>query len=97
MRKSNKFNKSSEIDEKFVKVYASEKNCEQISKDIDRLFPNHKEGGAFIHTGILLDENTSTSKMVKGESTGMVLERGNFDWTPEELAVARAKGIVINE
>jgi len=80
-----------------VKVYASEKNCEQISKDIDRLFPNHKEGGAFIHTGILLDENTSTSKMVKGESTGMVLERGNFDWTPEELAVARAKGIVINE
>ena len=80
-----------------MKVYASEKNCEQISKDIDRLFPNHKEGGAFIHTGILLDENTSTSKMVKGESTGMVLERGNFDWTPEELAVARAKGIVINE
>ena len=80
-----------------MKVYASEKNCEQISKDIDRVFPNHKEGGAFIHTGILLDENTSTSKMVKGESTGMVLERGNFDWTPEELAVARAKGIVINE
>ena len=80
-----------------MKVFSSDKNAEQISKDIDRLFPNHKEGGAFIHTGILLDENTSTSKVYKGKQSGMVLERGNFDWTPEELAVARAKGIQINE
>ena len=80
-----------------MKVFSSDKNAEQISKDIDRLFPNHKEGGAFIHTGILLDENTSTSKVYEGKQSGMVLERGNFDWTPEELAVARAKGIQINE
>ena len=80
-----------------MKVFSSEKNAEQISKDIDRMFPRHKEGGALLQTGILLDENTSTSKVFKGESTGMVLERGNYDWTPEELAVARAKGIKINE
>ena len=80
-----------------MKVFSSEKNAEQISKDIDRMFPRHKEGGALLQTGILLDENTSTSKVFKGESTGMVLERGNYDWTPEELAVARAKGIIINE
>ena len=80
-----------------MKVKASENSAEQISKDIDRLFPNHKEGGAFIHTGILLDEHTSTSKMYKGKQGGMVLEKGNFDWTPEELAVARAKGIIVNQ
>ena len=27
----------------------------------------------------------------------MVLEKGNFEWTKEQLAVARAKGIVIND
>ncbi len=97
MRKSNKFKKSSVIDEKFVKVYASDSSAEQISKDIDRMFPNHKEGGALLQTGILLDEHTSTSQVFKGESTGMVLEKGNFEWTKEELAVAKAKGIVINE
>ena len=95
--KPNKFKKSSEIDGKFVKVYASEKSAEQISKDIKRMFPRYKEGGAFLHTGILLDENKSTSKVIEGNSTGMVLERGNYDWTPEELAIARAKGIKINE
>ena len=92
-----KYKKSSTIDEKFVKVYASDSSAEQISKDIDRMFPNHKEGGALLQTGILLDEHTSTSKVFKGESTGMVLEKGNFEWTKEQLAVARAKGIVIND
>ena len=91
-----KYKKSSKF-EKFVKVKASEKSAEQISKDIDRMFPNHKEGGALLQTGILLDEHTSTSQVFKGESTGMVLEKGNFEWTKEELAVAKAKGIVINE
>ena len=91
--KPNKFKKSSEIDGKFVKVYASEKTAEQISKDIDRMFPNHKEGGSFIY----IDEENNTSQVYKGISTGMVLERGNYDWSPEELAVARAKGIKINK
>lgn len=27
---------------------------------------------------------------------GMVLERGNFAWTPEELSVAESKGLKIN-
>ena len=27
---------------------------------------------------------------------GMVLERGNFGWTPEELDVAESKGLKIN-
>ena len=92
-----KYKKSSKIGAKFVKVVASDDSAEQISKDIDRMFPKHKEGGALLQTGILLDEHTSTSKVFKGESTGMVLEKGNFEWTKEQLAVARAKGIVINE
>ena len=91
-----KYKKSSKIGAKFVKVVASDDSAEQISKDIDRMFPKHKEGGALLQTGILLDEHTSTSKVFKGESTGMVLEKGNFEWTKEQLAVARAKGIVIN-
>ena len=70
--KLNKFKKSSNIDGKFVKVFNSDKSAEQISKDIDSMFPT-------------------------GSSTGMVLEKGNFEWTKEELAVARAKGIVIND
>ena len=37
------------------------------------------------------------SQVFEGISTGMVLEKGNFEWTKEELAVARAKGIKINE
>ena len=96
-KKPNKFKKSSNIDDNFVKVFSSEKNAEQISKDIDRMFPRHKEGGAFLNKGIWLNEYEHTSYVTKGESTGMVLERGNYDWTPEELAVARAKGIKINE
>ena len=80
-----------------MKINASDDSAERISKDIDRMFPNHKEGGALLQTGILLDEHTSTSKVFKGESTGMVLEKGNFEWTKEQLAVARAKGIVIND
>ena len=91
--KPNKFKKSSEIDGKFVKVYASEKTAEQISKDIDRMFPNHRESGSYIY----IDAENNTSQVYKGISTGMVLERGNYDWSPEELAVARAKGIKINE
>ena len=90
-RKPNKFKKSSEIDEKFVKVYASEKSAEQISKDIDRMFPKHKEGGSYVYI------NKEDSQVFEGISTGMVLEKGNFEWTKEELAVAKAKGIVINE
>ena len=27
---------------------------------------------------------------------GLVLERGNFGWTPEELSVAESKGLKIN-
>ena len=92
-KKPNKFKKSSNIDDNFVKVFSSEKNAEQISKDIDRMFPRHKEGGSYIY----IDEENNTSQVYKGISTGMVLERGNYDWTPEELAVARAKGIKINE
>ena len=88
-----KYKKSSIIDGKFVKVRASEKNAEQISKDIDRMFPRHKEGGSYIY----IDAENNTSQVYKGISTGMVLERGNYDWSPEELAVARAKGIKINE
>ena len=80
-----------------MKVHASDKSAERISKDIDRMFPNHKEGGAFLNKGIWLNEYEHTSYVTKGESTGMVLERGNYDWTPEELAVARSMGIVINE
>ena len=76
-----------------MKVYASEKSAEQISKDIYRMFPNNKEGGSYIY----IDDETKTSQVFKGLSTGMVLEKGNFEWTKEELAVARAKGIVINE
>ena len=76
-----------------MKVNASDKSAEQISKDIDRMFPNHKEGGSYIY----IDEKNNTSQVFKGISTGMVLEKGNFEWTKEELAVARAKGIVINE
>ena len=87
-----KYNKSSKF-EKFVKVKASDKSAEQISKDIDRMFPNHKEGGSYIY----IDAENNTSQVFKGISTGMVLEKGNFEWTKEELAVARAKGIVINE
>ena len=87
-----KYKKSSKF-EKFVKVKASEESAEQISKDIDRMFPNHKEGGSYIY----IDDETKTSQVFKGLSTGMVLEKGNFEWTKEELAVARAKGIVINE
>ena len=74
-----------------MKVYASEKSAEQISKDIDRMFPNHKEGGSYVYI------NKEDSQVFKGISTGMVLEKGNFEWTKEELAVAKAKGIVINE
>tara|TARA_B100000212_G_scaffold321504_1_gene280112 strand:+ start:339 stop:626 length:288 start_codon:yes stop_codon:yes gene_type:complete len=92
-KKPNKFKKSSNIDGNFVKVFSSEKNAEQISKDIDRMFPRHKEGGSYIY----IDAENNTSQVYKGISTGMVLERGNYDWTPEELAVARAKGIKINE
>ena len=92
-----KYKKSSTIDGKFVKVHASDKSAERISKDIDRMFPNHKEGGAFLNKGIWLNEYEHTSYVTKGESTGMVLEKGNFEWTKEQLAVARAKGIVINE
>tara|TARA_B100001093_G_C26550155_1_gene894114 strand:+ start:166 stop:441 length:276 start_codon:yes stop_codon:yes gene_type:complete len=91
LRKLNKFKKSSEIDGKFVKVYASEKSTEQISKDIDRMFPNHKKGGSYVYI------NKEESQVFEGISSGMVLEKGNFEWTKEELAVARAKGIVINE
>ena len=87
-----KYKKSSKF-EKFVKVKASEKSAEQISKDIDRMFPNHKEGGSYIY----IDDEKKTSQVFKGISTGMVLEKGNFEWTKEELAVARAKGIVIND
>ena len=85
-----KYNKSSKF-EKFVKVKASDKSAEQISKDIDRMFPNHKRGGSYVYI------DGEESQVFEGISTGMVLERGNFDWTPEELAVARAKGIRINE
>ena len=92
-KKPNKFKKSSNIDGNFVKVFSSEKNAEQISKDIDRMFPRHNEGGSYIY----IDAENNTSQVYKGISTGMVLERGNYDWTPEELAVARAKGIKINE
>ena len=90
-KKPNKFKKSSNIDGKFVKVFSSDKNAEQISKDIDRMFPNYKKGGSYVYI------NGEESQVFEGISTGMVLERGNFDWTPEELAVARAKGIRINE
>ncbi len=90
-KKPNKFKKSSIIDGKFVKVFSSDKNAEQISKDIDRMFPNYKKGGSYVYI------NGEESQVFEGISTGMVLERGNFDWTPEELAVARAKGIRINE
>ncbi len=92
-----KYKKSSKIGGKFVKVVASDNSAERISKDIDRMFPNHKEGGAFLNKGIWLNEYEHTSYVTKGESTGMVLEKGNFEWTKEQLAVARAKGIVINE
>ena len=92
-KKPNKFKKSSNIDGNFVKVFSSEKNAEQISKDIDRMFPRHKEGGSYIY----IDAENNTSQVYKGISTGMVLERGNYDWSPEELAVARAKGIKINK
>ena len=91
-----KYKKSSKIGGKFVKVVASDKSAERISKDIDRMFPNYKEGGAFLNKGIWLNEYEHTSYVTKGESTGMVLEKGNFEWTKEQLAVARAKGIVIN-
>ena len=74
-----------------MKVYASEKSTEQISKDIDRMFPNHKKGGSYVYI------NKEESQVFEGISSGMVLEKGNFEWTKEELAVARAKGIVINE
>ena len=87
-----KYKKSSKF-EKFVKVKASEKSAEQISKDIDRMFPNYREGGSYIY----IDDEKKTSQVFKGISTGMVLEKGNFEWTKEELAVARAKGIKINE
>jgi len=76
-----------------VKVKASDKSYEQISERIKRMFPRYKEGGSRLY----IDEENNTSYEVKGESTGMVLERGNYDWTPEELAVARSMGIVINE
>ena len=76
-----------------MKVFNSDKSAEQISKDIDRMFPNHKEGGSYIY----IDDEKKTSQVFKGISTGMVLEKGNFEWTKEELAVARAKGIKINE
>ena len=76
-----------------MKVFNSDKSAEQISKDIDKLFPNHKEGGSYVY----IDGKKKTSQVFKGISTGMVLEKGNFEWTKEELAVARAKGIVINE
>ena len=92
-----KYKKSSKIDGKFVKINASDDSAERISKDIDRMFPNHKEGGAFLNKGIWLNEYEHTSYVTKGESTGMVLEKGNFEWTKEQLAVARAKGIVIND
>ena len=85
-----KYKKSSKF-EKFVKVKASEKSAEQISKDIDRMFPNHKRGGSYVYI------NGKESQVFEGISTGMVLEKGNFEWTKEELAVARAKGIKINE
>ena len=74
-----------------MKVFSSDKNAEQISKDIDRMFPNYKKGGSYVYI------NGEEAQVFEGISTGMVLERGNFDWTPEELAVARAKGIRINE
>ena len=90
-KKPNKFKKSSIIDGKFVKVFSSDKNAEQISKDIDRMFPNYKKGGSYVYI------NGEESQVFEGTSTGMVLEKGNFEWTKEELAVARAKGIVINE
>ena len=90
-KKPNKFKKSSTIDGKFVKVFNSDKSAEQISKDIDRMFPNQKRGGAFVYI------NGEESQVFEGISTGMVLEKGNFEWTKEELAVARAKGIKINE
>jgi len=90
-KKPNKFKKSSNIYGKFVKVFSSDKTAEQISKDIDRMFPNYKKGGSYVYI------NGEESQVFEGISTGMVLERGNFDWTPEELAVARAKGIKINE
>ena len=80
-----------------MKVYASEESYEQISERIKRMFPRYKEGGALLNKGIWLNEYEHTSYVTKGESTGMVLERGNYDWTPEELAVARSMGIVINE
>ena len=64
----------------------------KIGADIDRMFPNHKEGGSFIY----IDEKNNTSQVVKGTSTGMVLEQGNFAWTKEELDVAESKGIKIN-
>ena len=89
--KPNKFKKSSEIDGKFVKVYASEESAEQISERIKRMFPRYKEGGSYVYI------DGEESQVFKGISTGMVLERGNYDWTPEELAVARSMGIVINE
>ena len=55
------------------------------------MFPNHKRGGSYVYI------NGEESQVFEGISTGMVLEKGNFEWTKEELAVARAKGIVINE
>ena len=57
------------------------------------MFPNHREGGSYIY----IDDEKKTSQVFKGISTGMVLEKGNFEWTKEELAVARAKGIKINK
>ena len=74
-----------------MKVFNSDKSAEQISKDIDRMFPNHKQGGSYVYI------NGDESQVFEGISTGMVLEKGNFEWTKEELAVARAKGIKINE
>ena len=50
-----KYKKSSKIGGKFVKVVASDNSAERISKDIDRMFPHHKEGGAFKRD---LDEHT---------------------------------------
>ena len=89
-KKPNKFKKSSIIDGKFVKVFSSDKNAEQISKDIDWMFPIYKIGGSYVYI------NGEESQVFEGISTGMVLEKGNFEWTKEQLAVARAKGIVIN-
>ena len=31
-----------------------------------------------------------------GDKKGLVIERANFGWTPEELAVAKSKGYKIN-